>query len=72
MKFLGVPNCIAFGVDNTSVNVGRHKYLIVEARKKNENIVLMVCPCHIFHNIARKSTKAFCNHLLELLMLKSC
>ena len=34
-------NCIAFGVDNTSVNVGRHKSLIVEARKKNEHIVLM-------------------------------
>ena len=24
-------NCIAFGIDNTSVNVGRHKSLIVEA-----------------------------------------
>ena len=47
-------NCIAFGVDNTSVNVGRHKFLIIEARKKNEHIVLMGCPCHIV-----------CNHLLE-------
>ena len=58
-------NCIAFGVDNTSVNIGRHKSLIVEARKKSECVVLMGCPCHIAHNTARKSTKAFCNHLLE-------
>ena len=65
MKFLGVPNCIAFGVDNTYVNVGRHKSLIVEARKKNEHIVLIGCPCDIAHNTARKSTKVFCNHLLE-------
>ena len=58
-------NCIASGVDNTSVNVGRHKSLIVEATKKNEHIILMGCPCHIAHNTVRKSTKAFCNHLLE-------
>ena len=58
-------NCIATGVDNISANIGRHKSLIVEARKKNEHIVLMGCPCHIAHNTARKSIKAFCNHLLE-------
>ena len=58
-------NCTAFGVDSTSVNIGRHKFLIVEARKKNEHIVLMSCPCHIAHNTAGKSTKAFCNRLLE-------
>ena len=58
-------NCIATGVDNISANIGRHKSLIVEARKKNEHIVLMGCPCHIAHNTARKSVKAFCNHLLE-------
>ena len=65
LKFLGVTNFIAFGVDNTSVNVGRHKFLIAEARQKNEHIALMGCPCQIAHNTARKSTKAFCNHLLE-------
>ena len=27
-------NCIALGVDNTSVNVGKHKSLIVEVQKK--------------------------------------
>ena len=58
-------NCIATGVDNTSVNVDRHKSLIGEARTKNEHIVLMGCPGHIAHNTAKKSTKAFCNHFLE-------
>lgn len=28
-------NCVALGVDNTSVNVGRHNLLIIEARKKS-------------------------------------
>ena len=58
-------NCIVFGGDKTSVNVGRHKSLIDEARKKNEHIVLMGCPCYIAHNTARKSTKALCYYLLE-------
>ena len=36
MNKYGIPwsNCIALSVDNTSVNVGKHKSLIVEARKK--------------------------------------
>ena len=59
-------NCIAFLVDSTSVNAGRHESLIVEARKKNEHIVFMGCQCHVAQTTARKSTKAFCNHVLEL------
>ena len=52
-------NCISLGVDNTSVNVGKHKSLIVEARKQNANIILMGCPCHIAHNTAKHGTTAF-------------
>ena len=52
-------NCISLGVDNTSVNVGKHKSLIVEARKQNANIILMGCSCHIAHNTAKHSTTAF-------------
>ena len=52
-------NCVSLAVDNTSVNVGRNNPLIVEARKKNEHIILMVCPRHIAHNAASKATKAF-------------
>ena len=57
-------NCIALGVNNTSVNVGKHKPLIVEVRKQNENVILMGCPCYIAHNTAGKSTK-FCNPITE-------
>lgn len=51
--------CVSLGVDNTSVNVGRHNSVIVEARKKNEDIILMGCPCHIAHNAAKKATDVF-------------
>ena len=46
-------------VDNTSVNVGKHKSIIVEAKKKNPEIKLMGCPCHIAHNTAQYATWKF-------------
>ena len=64
-------NCIALGVNITSANVGKHKSLIVEVRKWNENVILMGCPYHIAHNTAGKSTKAFLIILLSILKLKS-
>lgn len=51
--------CVSLAVDNTSVNVGRHNSVIVEARKKNEDIILMGCPCHVAHNTASKATNSF-------------
>ena len=50
-------NCVALGVDNTSVD-NKHNSLIVEARKNNPHIILMGWPC-----AGKKSTKAFCNSL---------
>ena len=35
-------NCVSLAVDNTSVNVGHNNSVIVEARKKNKHIILMV------------------------------
>ena len=52
-------NCVSLAVDNMSANVGRNNSVIVEARKKNGNIILMGCPCHIAHNTTSKATKAF-------------
>ena len=52
-------HCVSLGVDNTSVNVGKHNSLIVEARKMNSNIILMGCPCHMAHNTARKAEREF-------------
>ena len=42
-------DCLALGVDNVSVNVGKHKSLILEVQKKNPSVKLMECPCHIIH-----------------------
>ena len=55
-KHIPWSNSIALGVDNTSVNVGKHKSIIVEARKKNPEITLMGCPCHIAHNTDQYAT----------------
>ena len=57
----GIPwdKCISLGVDNTSVNIGKHHSLITKAREKNDEIILMGCPCHMAHNAARHATKAF-------------
>ena len=52
-------HCVSLGVDNTSVNIGKLNSLIVKARKMNENIILMGCPCHMAHNTAGKAEKEF-------------
>ena len=66
MKYLGVTALLCISKsDNTSVNVGKHKSLIVEVRKWSENVILMDCSCHIVHNAAGKSTEAFCDHITE-------
>ena len=51
--------CISLGFDNTSVNIGKHHSLITNAREKNDEIILMGCPCHMAHDTARHATKAF-------------
>ena len=63
--------CIALEVDNTSVSIEKHKSLIAKVRKWNENIILMGCPCHIAHNTAIKSTKAFYDHITAHFDIKS-
>ena len=52
-------NCISLGVDNTSVNIGKHHSLITKAREKNSDIILMGCPCHMAHNTAPHAVKMF-------------
>ena len=57
----GIPwdKCISLGVHNTSVNIGKHHSLITKAREKNDEIILMGCPCHMAYNTARHTTKVF-------------
>ena len=57
-------DCITLWVDNTSANV-KYKSLIVEARKRNENAILMSCLYHIGHKKAGKNTKSICDHITE-------
>ena len=52
-------NCVGISVDNTSVNMGKHKSIQMRASQKNKSIYMMGCPCHIIHNIARKAADAF-------------
>jgi hypothetical protein len=56
-------NCVGFGVDNTSVNVGRHNSIMTRVLAKNDQVYFMGCPCHMAHNAARKATAAFCKAL---------
>ena len=57
----GIPwdKCISLGVDNTSVNIGKHHSLITKARENNDEIILIGCPCHMAYSTARHATKAF-------------
>ena len=54
-----------WGVCNTSVNVRKHKFIINEARKKNEIIMLMDCLCQTAHNTAAKAEKVFGNLVVD-------
>lgn len=56
-------NCVGFGVDNTSVNVGRHNSILTRVLNKNDQVYFMGCPCHMAHNAARKATMSFCKTL---------
>ena len=52
--------CVSLGVATlTSVNVGCYSSVIVKARKKKNNIILMGFSCHITHNATKKTKDAF-------------
>ena len=51
-------NCVGFGVDNASVNIGTIP-LKQECWKKKTQVYFIGCPCHIFHNTARSACARF-------------
>lgn len=50
--------CVGLGVDNTSVNIGRHNSIMTRIHQKNPNVYIMGCPCHIAHNTASIAAEA--------------
>ena len=61
----GIPwaNCLGFGVDNTSVNVGKHNSIMTRVLSVNPGVYFMGCPCHMAHNAAKHASDAFCKLL---------
>ena len=52
-------NCVGFGVDNTSVNVGLHHSIMTHVKERNNSCYFMGCPCHLIHNIACRASESF-------------
>ena len=52
-------NCVAVGLVNTAVNVGKKNSIMAAVLAKNENIFINGCPCHIIHNTANKAAERF-------------
>ena len=52
-------NCVGFGVDNTSVNVGIKNSIYTKVIQKNPVCYFMGCPCHLVHNVACRASSAF-------------
>ena len=51
-------NVVCVGVDNTNVNIGRHNSIKSRLAENETNVYVQGCPCHIFHNTAKKGAKA--------------
>ena len=51
--------CVAFSVDNTSVNLGRKNSIKTRVHSVNPSVCFIGCPCHMVHNTAMKSAEAF-------------
>lgn len=52
-------NCVAVGVDNTSVNLGKNNSIKTRVQEKNTSVYFNGCPCHIVHNTASAASSAF-------------
>ena len=55
-------NCVGFGVDNTSVNVGIRNSILTHVKQKVSTCYFMGCPCHLVHNVADYAAEAFQKH----------
>ena len=51
--------CVAVGLDNTAVNVGKKNSIMTRILAKNINIFVNGCLCHIIHTTANKAAEQF-------------
>ena len=52
-------NCVAVGMDNTAVNLGKKNSIMTRVLAKNKNIFINGCPCHIIHKTPNKAAERF-------------
>ena len=52
-------NCVAIGMDNTSVNMENHNSIKTRVLEKNWSAHVNGCPCHTVHNTAAKAAETF-------------
>ena len=67
-------NVSGLGFDSTNANIGNRNSLKTRVLRKNAEVVIAGCPCHILHNAAEKASEAFAsvskfdleNHCVDL------
>ena len=52
-------NCVAVGLDNTAVSVGKKNSIMTRVLAENKNIFTNGYPYHITHNTANKAAERF-------------
>lgn len=50
--------CVKIGVDNTSINIGRHNSILTRVHNIASNAYFISCQCHITHNTANTAADA--------------
>ena len=54
-------NCVAVGVDNTNVNVGKNNSIMMCGKAKNDSVYISGCQCHVVHNTSAAAAAALGN-----------
>ena len=58
-------NCFGFGVDNTSVNLGKRNSIKTRVEQQVGYVYFMGCQCHIVHNVASDSFQSIVHFDVE-------
>ncbi|KAK3698610.1 hypothetical protein QZH41_014592, partial [Actinostola sp. cb2023] len=60
LKLYHIPweNCVAVGVDNTNVNIGKNNSIMTRVKAKNDAVYFSGCQCHVVHNTSAATATA--------------